>query len=69
MENPRYAETSAAGERQALLEAYDRIVRRAHAARAQLLHNALLNCAHKLRMRVCAGAEMLHINFCPLCCR
>ncbi|MGB5475362.1 MAG: hypothetical protein WBQ78_18045 [Gammaproteobacteria bacterium] len=69
MNDRHIAGTVAAGERLTPLEAYDLALRRAHAARAQLLRNVLFNCAHKLRERICAGAEKLHVNLCPLCCQ
>ncbi len=42
MDDRHSAGNVAAGERLTLLEAYDLALRRAHAARAQLLHNVLL---------------------------
>ena len=68
MDNRHDANTYSAGKRVSTLQAYDRVLHRAHAARAALLLNVLFNCAHKLRERVCAGAERLRINLCPLCC-
>ncbi|HUT42272.1 MAG TPA: hypothetical protein VM011_13150 [Gammaproteobacteria bacterium] len=67
MDDRHSAGDGAAGERLTPLEAYDLALRRAHAARAQLLHNVLYNCAQKLRERICSGAERLRINLCPLC--
>lgn len=61
-------EAVTAGARQSSWDAYELMLRRAQAARAQLLYNTLLNCVDRLRERVCATAEKLHINFCPLCC-
>jgi len=49
-------------------DAYHRLLRQAHAARAQLLRNMVLNCAERLRHRICTVAEKLRINLCPLCC-
>ena len=69
MDNRQSADRNTSGERLTSQAAYDRILRRAHAARAELLQNALFNCVHKLRQRICAGVEKLRINFCPLCCQ
>jgi hypothetical protein len=69
MDNRQSADSITAGERLISLEDYDRILRRAHAARAEFLRNVLYNCAHKLRERICAGAERLRINFWPMCCQ
>ncbi len=51
------------------ISASDRILRRAHSARAECLRNLLYNCAHKLRERICAGAVWLRIKFLPMCCQ
>lgn len=56
------------GELQSVLALHDCCLRRAQAARAQLLRNAFFTCAHRLRTRVCAAAERLHVSLCPLCC-
>lgn len=47
---------------------HDCCLRRAQAARAQLLRNLVYTCAHRLRTRICATAERLRFSFCPLCC-
>jgi len=49
-------------------DAYHRVLRQAQAARAQLMRNMVFTCADRLRRRICAVAEKLHINLCPLCC-
>ena len=69
MDNHRSADSMTDGERLISLKDYDRILRRAHAARAEFFRNLLYNCAHKLCERICAGAERLRINCWLICCQ
>jgi hypothetical protein len=68
MDDRHDAETHAAGEWLTPWDTYDPFLRRARAARSRLLYNTLLGCADRLRERVCATAQRLHITLCPLCC-
>jgi hypothetical protein len=63
------ADTDPTGAWQAPWETHDQVLRRAHAARARLLHNMVVACAGRLRERICAVAETLRVRLCPLCCQ